>query len=274
MIVRIASALVASVVLLTAAAAGGWWFGSFALLVIAVGLNEFFAMVVPEDRFARVAGIVLGLLLALAVFTGFARGEQGLLIFTLAVMIPVVGRLFRNQPIETAALHMSLSVTGLLWVAGLGAITASLVLLEQGFSWIVLAGVLSFGSDAGGYFVGRFFGRHKLYETVSPKKTWEGAIGGVLTATLLSLAVCRWWGPSIPWCQIMLFAPLASAFGQLGDLAESLLKRSMGVKDSGDIMPGHGGVLDRIDALLFVGPPLFFFARLGLGVEVRWLEIW
>jgi phosphatidate cytidylyltransferase len=136
---------------------------------------------------------------------------------------------------------------------------------------MLLACVLSWGSDTGAYFAGRAIGGPKLYEKVSPKKTWAGAIGGVLAATAGAFALAGTVGPAVDPAHLAVIAPVASAFGQVGDLAESLLKRSVGVKDSGRIMPGHGGLLDRVDALIFAGPVLFCYAVLVLGVPVTWL---
>jgi phosphatidate cytidylyltransferase len=125
--------------------------------------------------------------------------------------------------------------------------------------------MLAWGSDTGAYFAGKYLGKQKLYEKVSPKKTWAGAIGGVITATLGAFGLTYLYGaPKIDPIHLALIAPVATVLGQIGDLAESLLKRSVGVKDSGKIMPGHGGLLDRVDALVFAGPALLAYAMLVL----------
>jgi phosphatidate cytidylyltransferase len=120
---------------------------------------------------------------------------------------------------------------------------------------------ITFGADTGAYFAGRLFGRHKLYEKVSPKKTIEGAVGGLAAGigfAFLGRAIAPGLGDLTPLDAILL-GGVGAALGIVGDLFESLLKRSSGVKDSGDLIPGHGGVLDRIDALLFVGPFVYFY---------------
>ena len=127
--------------------------------------------------------------------------------------------------------------------------------LEDGKSWVFLAILATFGSDSAAYFVGRLFGKYKLAPSISPGKTWEGSIGGLLGAAAVSLlfllptplkltAYLNWW-------QLIIIGLLISVFGQLGDLIESLLKRNTGVKDSGKIFPGHGGMLDRTDSIVF-----------------------
>jgi phosphatidate cytidylyltransferase len=114
-------------------------------------------------------------------------------------------------------------------------------------------------SDTGGYFAGRFLGKHKLYEAVSPKKTVEGALGGLAGSVIGALLAHFWYLPSIPLVHAIVLALLAGALGQAGDLGESLVKRSTGVKDSGQIVPGHGGVLDRVDALLLTSAVVYLY---------------
>ncbi|MEO1336521.1 MAG: phosphatidate cytidylyltransferase, partial [Myxococcota bacterium] len=104
------------------------------------------------------------------------------------------------------------------------------------------------------------FGRHKLYAKVSPNKTWEGAIAGVISATLMAFGIRAVLSIDIETSELLVLAPIGAVLGQVGDLSESLLKRSVGVKDSGSIMPGHGGLFDRIDALIFTGPTVFIYA--------------
>jgi phosphatidate cytidylyltransferase len=125
--------------------------------------------------------------------------------------------------------------------------------------------VATWGYDTGGYFVGRFFGRHKMTPQVSPKKSWEGALGG-LALSLLALYGLWAFFPvykEIFGAQdILILGILMSLFGQLGDLVESMIKRSLSAKDSGSFFPGHGGIFDRIDSLLFNAPVLYYFLTL------------
>ena len=116
--------------------------------------------------------------------------------------------------------------------------------------------------DTGAYFAGRFFGRTKLFERISPKKTWEGAIGGLVVSSLGAAAIARATGLPFGLLEAILLAAVLDIAGVVGDLAESMLKRAWGVKDSGWIMPGHGGILDRIDSLLFTAPLLWAWLAL------------
>ena len=171
------------------------------------------------------------------------------------------GRLARPLPIDTAFSRLSLDVCGLLYLAA----TFPFILLmrfETDGGWLVLLSmVVTFGSDTGAYFSGRFLGRHKLYPSVSPNKTIEGAVGGMLTAVGLTFVMATY-VPSLAnlrTVDCIILGVLGSALAITGDLVESLMKRSFDVKDSGDLIPGHGGILDRIDALLFCGPFVWIY---------------
>jgi phosphatidate cytidylyltransferase len=119
---------------------------------------------------------------------------------------------------------------------------------------------LSWLADTGGYFAGRAFGKRKLYEKVSPKKTVEGAIGGLLGATAGAVFTSLVLLPELPVAHAVALGLVGGALGQMGDLTESLVKRATGVKDSGSIVPGHGGILDRIDALFFTSAITWLYA--------------
>lgn len=169
--------------------------------------------------------------------------------------------LFEREPAR-APLRVSLAVLGGVYP---GLLMSALIRIRQlpahAEWWIVLTLVVTWWNDTGGYFAGRAFGKHKLFERISPKKTWEGAAGGLLLATVGALAVKHFWIPELPYWGAAVIALGASVLGPLGDLSESMLKRSFGAKDSGKLLPGHGGMLDRIDALLFNAPFVLLCAR-------------
>ncbi|HSQ75934.1 MAG TPA: phosphatidate cytidylyltransferase [Bacteroidota bacterium] len=126
--------------------------------------------------------------------------------------------------------------------------------------WTVLTVFISvWMCDSAAYFAGRAFGRHKLFERVSPNKTWEGAVAGFIGAILAFLLMKSLVLPYLSWSQALVCGTIVGVVGQLGDLAESLLKRDAGVKDSSTLIPGHGGVLDRFDSILAVSPVLFLY---------------
>jgi phosphatidate cytidylyltransferase len=149
----------------------------------------------------------------------------------------------------------------------LGITTSFLVALRQrtdGFHWALAAFGITWACDAMAYFIGRRFGRHRLWPRISPKKTWEGVAGGTSGAIVVGLAL-GFWLVGIPWWQGVLLGVLVAVAAPFGDLAESLFKRLAKVKDSSQLIPGHGGVLDRLDSLLFVFPVVTYFALIVRG---------
>ncbi|MBI2373579.1 MAG: phosphatidate cytidylyltransferase [Deltaproteobacteria bacterium] len=270
---RIISAAVALPIVLVLIHLGGWYFVGLAGFAALVCLVEAARMTQGGDRIAEGVMIALGLALFSGAVTGVLFGPNGFLLFALGFLLLLLFHLFRTGDLGTVASRLGLAFLTSFWIGGLLGILALLRGLEGGATWLYLAFAIAFGSDTGGYFAGRFLGKRKLYEKVSPKKTWAGAVGGVVFSGALAVVVVELVG-GIELSTLALLGFLAipgAALGQMGDLAESLLKRSVGVKDSGSIMPGHGGLFDRIDALLLVGVWLFGFARLVLDSPVTWL---
>jgi phosphatidate cytidylyltransferase len=139
----------------------------------------------------------------------------------------------------------------------LRAVSVHLLFFALALNWV---------GDSAAYYVGRRFGKHKLAPVVSPGKSWEGAAASVLGAVLFGLLYLGHFLPQIPWWQVALMAAIANTAGQLGDLAESALKRGAGVKDSGNLLPGHGGILDRVDSSLFALPVVYVLYRMSLAL--------
>lgn len=134
---------------------------------------------------------------------------------------------------------------------------------RHGAEALMILFVLIVVSDSAQYFAGRAFGRHKLAPVISPKKTIEGSIGGLVAATAVAPWLGSLWLPGVPSGRMALAGAVVAAAGMAGDLFESWLKRRAGVKDSGHLIPGHGGILDRIDAFLFAAPVYYLFLRFG-----------
>ncbi len=130
----------------------------------------------------------------------------------------------------------------------------------HGRAWVLLAVAVTFGNDTGAYFAGRTLGRHKLYPKVSPAKSVEGAVGGMAASVGIMFLLKATLAPWLTVTDCLAVAIVAGVIGPIGDLVESLMKRAAGVKDSGHLIPGHGGMLDRIDALLFVGAWVYVYA--------------
>lgn len=131
--------------------------------------------------------------------------------------------------------------------------------------WTFVAMCLTWMNDTMAYFSGRAFGKHKLYEAISPNKTWEGFFGGMIGSTAVLFAISHWFFHELTVVDCLLLGILSGILGPVGDLCESMLKRAYGVKDSGKSIPGHGGMLDRIDALQFNGILVFVYLQFARG---------
>jgi phosphatidate cytidylyltransferase len=260
------------------------WALMFAASLLA--MREFFGMTLPKED--RGAALVLGGFATLAFYwtdplTLLAENHGHLghfrwlsmeapgLVVAFVVLAPGLYYLFRFRDIPSVASRFAATVAGIVYCGFLAMYLAKLKLIDpgQGGDTVLLVLIVAWLADTGGYFAGRFLGKAKLYEAVSPKKTWAGAYGGiagsVVGVVILKLVHATW----LEWYDVALIAIPGGILGQLGDLAESLIKRSVGVKDSGALLPGHGGILDRIDAVLFIAPYVYGYLMLrGLGSMV------
>lgn len=271
MLTRIISALVALPLAVVLIQMGGWAFMGLGAAATLVCLLEFGAMTQGEDRGATAAIVAFGLALFAAMVSGALYSVPGVAGLMAGQVLLLLFFLFRTGDMQTVAARAGLALSGVFWAGGLMGVLVGLRFLPDGPAWIYLAFVISFGSDTGGYFAGRFLGKHKLYEKVSPKKTWEGSVGGVVVAVLGAVGLRLALGaPQLELPVVAALAGFGAALGQMGDLAESMLKRSVGVKDSGKIMPGHGGLFDRVDALMFVAVLLFGYATGVSGMSPTW----
>lgn len=227
-----------------------WAFLAFLSLITVLAARELFAMTLPGQPLLQ----AWGALATLTLFTAVLYGAATPLLPLALVATAIAGALFalaRPEPIDGAATRMGWLIAGPLYIGGLLGAAGLLFLRESGGAWLVLVMLLSWLADTGAYFSGRLFGKHKLYPIVSPKKTVEGAVGGLLGSLTGALLAHFWFLPSLSLAGALTLAVAAGTVGQAGDLCISLIKRSSGVKDSGSLLPGHGGLLDRIDALLF-----------------------
>ena len=244
------------------------WFGDpwpwFTLLIAAAalaGTYEFYKMA-NFDR--REPLLYLGLLwsLALVLNPHYISLDVLLIVITATTLISLIYLLCRPSK-EGAFRNWAWTIVGALYVGWMLSHWLSLRGLEDGRNWVYLAILTTFANDTSAYFIGRARGKHKLAPAISEGKTREGAIGGLICAILGAVVIAtvlnlispftfRYW-------QIILLGFLVGLFAQLGDLVESLLKRNMGVKESGNLLPGHGGILDRFDSLIFVGAVVYYY---------------
>jgi phosphatidate cytidylyltransferase len=259
---RIASAIVIFGLFLGSLVLGGWWFTIFVILVMVVSLGEFYATLRTRGyrplALFGLAGVVLMGVGAQMV------GPMAIGGWAAATAIGTV-LFFSLTPRRDALSNAAVTVLGMAW-AGMLAFAILVAGGPNPVSQILFVVIVVASNDIGGYFVGRSFGRRRLAPTVSPNKTIEGFIGGLLLAAVVAsvLAVFPPW-ENIGIAKALVSAGLVSLFAPLGDLAESMVKRNLGVKDMGSVLPGHGGMLDRIDGFLFAVPAIYVLFR-GFGL--------
>jgi phosphatidate cytidylyltransferase len=186
------------------------------------------------------------------------RGETWLYLVVMSLI--VLAAVMRMHDLAQALPRASLLVLGVVYV--FGAWKCAIPLRDLNPHWLMYGLMLNWVGDTGAYFIGRKFGRHKLAPRVSPNKSWEGAIASVLTSVLVGAAYLLKFVPDVTIVHAIGVTVIANIAGQLGDLAESAMKRGAGVKDSGTILPGHGGFLDRVDSTLFALPAIYGYLLL------------
>ena len=233
-------------------------------IAMSICLFEYASMAFPRARNAAMLLIGLGIAalyvpLLYVPWLGVALPAAGVLVGAM-----VTTTVFPGDDLSQAADRLGRGLVGIGWIL----LLAFLVLirrLDGGLGWVFLILAISWCGDTGGYFAGRFFGRTPLYPRISPKKTWEG-VGGAITLSVVGVFAVRALGlPQLPVVPALALGVGSCALGILGDLAESMLKRAFQVKDSGILLPGHGGILDRIDSVMFVAPAVFLVAALIQG---------
>ncbi|MBI2870062.1 MAG: phosphatidate cytidylyltransferase [Chloroflexi bacterium] len=231
------------------------WFTILAAVFGLLGVLEFYRITgVARVPALLVFGGVLTLLFIVS--PHFPFGMVLPLLLTAAVILPMALLLFLRDR-AGGALVWAWTLAGIFYAGWLMSYLVSLR-LEAGREWLLLTLLVTFASDSAAFFVGRSFGRHRLAPRVSPGKTWEGAAAGLVGAVAISLGLTALLKP-MGYPAAALFGVVISVCAQLGDLVESRLKRSGGVKESGRLLPGHGGVLDRMDSLVFAGVAAYYF---------------
>lgn len=259
---RIGSALVIFGVFVGSLVLGGWWFAIFVILLMIVSVGEFYATV----RTAGYRPLALFGLLGVVLMGVGAQSVGPLAIGGWAAATTVAIILFFSlTPRRRVLANTSLTVLGMTW----GGMLAFAILISRGphpVAHIFFVVLVVAASDVGAYFIGRAFGRRPLAPHVSPNKTVEGVVGGLVLALVVAavLAVFPAW-EEIGVSRALVTAGLIGILAPVGDLAESMVKRNLGVKDMGSVLPGHGGMLDRIDGFLFAVPAVYMLFR-GFGL--------
>jgi phosphatidate cytidylyltransferase len=245
-----------------------WWvFVLLAAAAMVLGLWEFYLL---AKKLQLKPDPGAGFLAGATIITISLQNDPAvtLLLVQFVIIVLTAGTLIaatvRGAPFDKMIASAGATILGVLYIPLLG---SHLVSLRTGFNQLLSAHLLSFfflvlmGGDTGAYYVGRALGKHKLAPSISPGKTWEGAVGGLVAALAMATLAHFWFFRELPLKYTLPLAALMTVVGIFGDLAESALKRGAGAKDAANILPGHGGILDRLDSLLFNAPLIYYFAR-------------
>ena len=245
-----------------------WWvFLALAVAAMVLALWEFYLLAKRQQlKPDPAAGYIAGAALVTIALQNDPALNVLLVQFVIIVLTAgtLIAATVRGAPFDKMIPSVGATILGVLYIPLLG---SHLISIRTGFNPTLSAHLLSFfflvlmGADAGAYYIGRALGKHKLAPSISPGKTWEGAIGGLLAALAMGVLAHFWFFRELPLKYILPLAAVMTIVGIFGDLAESALKRGAGAKDAANILPGHGGMLDRLDSLLFNAPLLYYFAR-------------
>ena len=250
-------------VMLASVLLGAYAFTLFFLILSVLSVEEFYRLVRTESvKPQKRWGLALTISIYLPVSLYFFKGEP--LIYTL-ICVPLtililVAELYRNHP--NPFHNVAFTLFGVLYAAVPFCFFYGLAFTNGNYSCHYPLGflLLLWASDTGAYLFGVNFGKHKLFERHSPKKTWEGFFGGMLTSVIVAI-VLSFYFPELALIHWIAISIIIVAGGTLGDLSESMLKRSLSAKDSGTLLPGHGGILDRFDGLLLAAPLVFVYLK-------------
>ncbi|MCX7661934.1 MAG: phosphatidate cytidylyltransferase [Candidatus Omnitrophica bacterium] len=233
--------------------------GILITLFIILGLNEFFDMLGKKGVY-KYFGIFVRTLIPLSIVWRFEPTKAWELFFIICVIFSLFLIQFLRRKMQGAIMDISTTIFGILYVSWFFSFLIRIRYLSDGLGLLTSVLVITKLNDIGAYFIGTKFGKTPLIPHISPKKTWEGSIGGVIFS-ILGAIICR---PFLKQniLNTVLLGLFLGVLGQLGDLSESLMKRDCQLKDSGNIIPGMGGILDIIDSLIFVAPVFYFYVSL------------
>ncbi len=238
-----------------------FWF--IITITAAIALNEYFNMVFKNEGGGfRLLFLGCGTLPLLASITGRCDLLSAALVVGFTILCALI--IFTRASAVTPFKLISCSSFGILYCGFLPAHIIMIMGLKDGAIWLLFLSAITAASDSGAYFSGKTWGSHKLCPLISPKKTVEGFIGGLICGSGAATAIAAWLLPSTNILPVALVSLVLTCLGVLGDLTESVIKRAMKVKDSGVILPGHGGILDRADSLLLTAPVFYYMLHTGL----------
>ena len=239
-------------------------FCAVVILFILGGVWEYNHMVF-ENGFVRekIEGLIFAIIIPLFVF--FGNSQYLLAVLAFSVLFVFILFVLSIKESNFDILSVAKVIFGLMYIPFLMSYFILLRTMEKGVLWVLFVLVIAFAGDIAALYAGKSFGKHKLIPLVSPGKTVEGMAGLVLGSTIACLIFSYYFLPEISLMQIANLAFVGSIIGQLGDICESAIKRNYGLKDASSLLPGHGGLLDRMDCLLFIAPFVYYYRIFLIG---------
>jgi len=254
---RVVTALVLIPVVVYLVLLANWWLLAAAVTLVACACFYEYRNLAAAYGFGApsMLGYVAGMLIL------FVNADPWPWLALLLAALVSIAVAMREQDLKQSLPRAALLVMGVVYAFGCW--KCALTLREHNPHWLMYALLVNWAGDVGGYYIGRTLGKRRLAERISPNKTWEGTAGSLVCSAAIAGAYLVKFVPGVSVPQAVLLTLAANAAGQLGDLSESVIKRGAGVKDSGALLPGHGGMLDRVDSTMFVLPVVYAYVRLA-----------
>lgn len=259
---RVISGIIAIPLLLFFTISGGLIFKGGIIFITAVALHEYISAYKNTNNKAIISALILGFILYYS-FIMTNQYKYILPVIFLILIISMATPIFNNK---YSVISSTVTITGFIYIVGFFGFLVLIRDYNHGNMLIWLVFIISWCCDTTAYYIGRRFGKNKLCPRVSPKKTIEGSIGGII-GSVIGILIWGYFNQNINyiWYQLILLGVIGSVVSQIGDLSASLIKRHIGIKDYGNVMPGHGGILDRFDSILFTAPVVYYYIVMFLG---------
>ena len=257
---RVLSGIVLAIIMISSSFCGGWYLYLLCAGVSLIGMYELYRVIDIQKSALAYMGYLSAIFYYICVLTGYEKYDIFVFVIALMAIMSVYVFTFPKYKIE----EVTLTFLGLFYVAVMLSYIYKVRILEDGIYIVWLIFIASWGNDTFAYFTGVLLGKHKMAPVLSPKKSIEGAVGGVVGAAVLGVIYATaTQGPVLEYAVICAVGALIS---MVGDLAASAIKRNQGIKDYGKLIPGHGGILDRFDSVIFTAPVIYYLAKMILGL--------
>lgn len=262
---RIITGVLGAATIITAVCLGPWTYFIILILICFFTLFEFYRLatadsMVPQKTLGMISGVMI-FVISFLVEIRLLESKYYFLLFPIIALVFIIKLYKKNE--KKPFTNIAFTVLGLVYISLPLALLNFAVFEDGHYDFEIILGslLILWATDTGAYFAGTFMGKHKLFKRISPKKTWEGFLGGALLAMIFAFGMAHF-GNSLSLAQWLVAGAIIVVGGSFGDLVESLLKRSIEIKDSGNVLPGHGGFLDRFDGLLISSPFLVAYLEL------------